>query len=77
VSLIISRGPDLVQVPNVVGDNIAAAKTQLEALGFVVTVDSLIPENSWDNNLAVVESTTPDASMLVKRGSTVTIKGKI
>ncbi|MGX5680579.1 Stk1 family PASTA domain-containing Ser/Thr kinase [Schumannella luteola] len=77
VTLIISRGPDLVQVPDVIGDNIAAAKAELEAAGFVVEVNSLIPEASWDNNLAVVASTSPGPGEMAKRGSTVTITGQI
>ncbi len=77
VALIISRGPDLVQVPDVVGDNIAAAKAELEAAGFTVQVNSLIPEASWDNALAVVASTSPGPGELAKRGSEVTITGQI
>lgn len=77
VTLIVSRGPDLVQVPDVIGDNIAAAKAELEAAGFVVEVNSLIPEASWDNNLAVVASTNPGPGEMAKRGSTVTITGQI
>jgi serine/threonine-protein kinase len=77
VTLILSRGPDLVQVPDVVGDNIAAAKAELEAAGFQVEVNSLIPEASWDNNLAVVASTSPGPGELAKRGSLVTITGQI
>ena len=77
VSLIVSRGPDLVQIPDVIGDNIAAAKAELEALGFVVIVDSLIPEQSWDNNLAVVESTSPGPGEFAKRNSEITIVGEL
>ena len=77
VFLIISRGPDLVPVPDVIGDNIAAAKAELEAAGFDVDVNSLIPENSWNNNLAVVQSTNPGPGEQIKRGSTVTITGEI
>ncbi len=77
VTLILSRGPDLVQVPDVIGDNIAAAKAELEAAGFQVEVNSLIPEASWDNNLAVVASTSPGPGELAKRGSLVTITGQI
>ena len=75
VSLIISRGPDLVQVPNVVGDNIAAAKTQLEGLGFVVTVDTTIQEKFWGFPPAVVTGQDPAGASMIKRGATVTISG--
>jgi serine/threonine-protein kinase len=77
VFLIISRGPDLVPVPDVIGDNIAAAKAELEAAGFEVQVNSLIPQDSWDNNLAVVASTDPGPGEQIKRGSKVTITGEI
>lgn len=77
VSLLVSRGPDLVQIPDVEGDNIAEAKAELEALGFAVDVQSLIPEEDWGNKLAVVKETTPGPGELAKRGSTVTIVGKI
>jgi len=75
VDMIISRGPDLVQVPNVVGNNIQAAKTQLEGLGFVVIVNSKIQEVFWSFPPAVVTAQDPAGSAMVKRGSTVTIKG--
>ncbi len=75
VSLIISRGPDLVQVPNVVGDNLAAAKAQLEGLGFVVTVDTVLPQSFWTVPQAVVTGQDPAGSTMVKRGATVTIVG--
>ena len=64
-------------MPDVIGDNIAAAKAELEAAGFEVDVNSLIPEDSWDNNLAVVASTDPGPGEQIKRGSTVTITGQI
>ena len=75
VSLIISRGPDLVQVPNVVGNNIAAAKTQLEGLGFVVTVNTKIQEVFWSFPPAVVTAQDPAGATMIKRGSKVTISG--
>jgi serine/threonine-protein kinase len=76
VSLIISRGPDLVQVPDVVGDNIQAAKDQLEGLGFVVVVDApTIPEAFWSFPPAQVTAQDPAGGTSIKRGSTVTISG--
>ena len=75
VDLIISRGPDLVQVPDVIGDNIAAAKAELEGLGFVVEVDTNIQEIFWSFPPAVVTGQTPGGGEMAKRGSTVTISG--
>ena len=75
VDLIISKGPDLVQVPNEVGNNIQAAKNELESLGFVVVVNSDIQEVFWSFPPAVVTGQDPEGSTMAKRGSTVTISG--
>jgi serine/threonine-protein kinase len=75
VSLIISRGPDLVQVPDVVGNNIQAAKNELEGLGFVVVVDTILPEKFWSTEPAQVTAQDPAGGTSIKRGSTVTISG--
>jgi serine/threonine-protein kinase len=75
VDLVISRGPDLVQVPDVIGDNIAAAKAELEGLGFVVLVDSDIQEIFWSFPPAVVTDQSPAGGEMAKRGSEVTIFG--
>lgn len=75
VDLVISRGPDLVQVPDVIGDNIAAAKAELEGLGFVVEVDTDIQEIFWSFPPAKVDDQSPAGGEMAKRGSTVTISG--
>jgi serine/threonine protein kinase/beta-lactam-binding protein with PASTA domain len=74
-TLIISRGPDLVQMPDVIGDNIAAAKSELEDAGFVVTVDTAIQQIFWSFPPAVVTDQDPSGGEMVKRGSAVTIYG--
>ena len=75
VSLVISRGPDLVQVPDVTGDNIAAAKAELEALGFIVIVETAIQEIFWSFPPAVVTDQSPVGGEMAKRASSVTIYG--
>ena len=75
VQLIISRGPDLVQVPDVEGDTIAAAKAELEALEFVVVVNTDIPMAFWSFPPAKVTNQDPNGGEMLKRGSTVTIEG--
>jgi beta-lactam-binding protein with PASTA domain/tRNA A-37 threonylcarbamoyl transferase component Bud32 len=75
VDLVISRGPDLVQLPDVIGDNIAAAKAELEDLGFVVNVETAIQEIFWGFPPAVVTDQSPAGGELVKRASEVTIYG--
>ncbi|MGV8851600.1 MAG: Stk1 family PASTA domain-containing Ser/Thr kinase [Rhodoglobus sp.] len=74
-SLVISRGPDLVQMPDVVGDNIAAAKRELEEAGFVVSVDTSIQQIFWSFPPAKVTDQDPAGGEMVKRGSDVTIYG--
>jgi len=76
-TLIISRGPDLVQMPDVIGDNIKSAKTELEALDFVVKVETKtnLPPSFWEFGPAVVTDQDPEAGAMIKRGSDVTIYG--
>lgn len=73
VSLVVSKGVDLVEVPDVLNDNVAAAKKTLEDAGFVVEVVSDIAEPNWGSPLLTVDSTDPAAGESIKRGSTVTI----
>jgi serine/threonine-protein kinase len=75
VSLVISKGPDLVEVPDVIGDNIAAAKAELEGLGFVVQVNTDIQPIFWSFPPAKVTDQTPGGGEKLKRGSKVIIEG--
>lgn len=75
VSLIISRGPDLVAIPGDIEDmTLGAAKAALEALGFVVTVDTNIPEIFWDLPASEVDACTPGPGEQAIRGSEVLIE---
>jgi serine/threonine-protein kinase len=69
VQLVVSRGPELVEVPGVVAMGVDAATEKLESLGFRVEV-----ENS-DNYIGVgfVFSSDPDAGSMAPRGSTITL----
>jgi beta-lactam-binding protein with PASTA domain/tRNA A-37 threonylcarbamoyl transferase component Bud32 len=70
VVLTLSKGPDLVEVPNVVnGQTIAQAREQLEELGF--TVSSNVPGFLEGAVVASVQS--PAAGEKLKRGSEVTV----
>ncbi|MGZ0212436.1 MAG: Stk1 family PASTA domain-containing Ser/Thr kinase [Actinomycetales bacterium] len=75
VTLITSRGPDLVQVPDVSGDTINAAISELEALDFIVNVETDLPQGFWGSGLAIVSGTDPSAGESIKRGSEVTVYG--
>ncbi|MFC6355857.1 Stk1 family PASTA domain-containing Ser/Thr kinase [Luethyella okanaganae] len=69
LTLRVSKGQDVVAVPTVIGKTIAAARTELEALGFVVVAD--IP--GFTEGVLTVNYQRPDAGKELKRGSTVKI----
>jgi serine/threonine-protein kinase len=71
VSLTISKGPELITMPNVVGETVAAAKNELESLGFSVLVDT----DQLSSRFGVVKVTrqNPAASSRVRVGAQVTI----
>jgi serine/threonine-protein kinase len=75
VTLVVSKGPDLVAVPSTASLTIAQAKALLERAGFVVTVSSTIPEEFWDDSFAKAKETVPAATREVARGSKVTVYG--
>ena len=74
VTLVVSRGPELVAIPDVVGDTIAQAKASLEGLGLVVEVRSDFPESEWDKAFARVTSTEPVDGQEVPKGSRVVVR---
>jgi beta-lactam-binding protein with PASTA domain/tRNA A-37 threonylcarbamoyl transferase component Bud32 len=76
VVLVVSRGPDLVEVPDVAGDTIADAVATLKAAGFAVDVRTDVPEEDWDRPYVRVASTEPGAGK-VKRGTTIIVRGLI
>jgi serine/threonine-protein kinase len=71
VSLTVSKGPELITMPNVVGETVAAAKNELESLGFSVLVDT----DQLSSRFGVVKVTrqNPAASSRVRVGAQVTI----
>ena len=70
IVLTVSKGEDLIEVPNVItGQTIAQAREQLEALGFTVT--SNVPEFLEGAVVASVQSPAPGERL--KRGSEVTV----
>ena len=70
-TLEISKGPEIVIMPNVVGETIAAAKTLLENLGLRVVIDT----NQLSSNfgIAKVKNQTPSAGSETRVGDSVTI----
>jgi serine/threonine-protein kinase len=70
-TLEISLGPEIVVMPNTVGETIAAAKTLLENLGLLVVVDT----NQLSSNfgIAKVKQQTPQSGSEIRVGDGVTI----
>ncbi len=73
LTIIVSRGPDLVEVPNVAGRSINDAAAILEDAGFRVELDTNVPPGLRDSELAPVQSTSPAAGERVLRNAVVTI----
>jgi serine/threonine-protein kinase len=71
VTLNVSKGPEFVTMPNVVGETVAAAENALKALGLSVTVDT----DQLRSRFGVVKVTrqNPAASSRVRVGAQVTI----
>jgi serine/threonine-protein kinase len=70
-TLEISKGPEIVTMPNVIGETIAAARTLLKNLGLTVVVDT----NQLSSNfgIAKVKRQTPEAGSEIRVGDSVTI----
>lgn len=68
VTIVVSKGPDLVEVPAVTGKPTGEATTVLEAAGFKVQVTTVF------TTLGLVAEQSPGAGTTAKRGSTVTVK---
>jgi serine/threonine-protein kinase len=71
VTLKVSKGPEFVTMPNVVGETVAAAQNALKSLGLLVTVDT----DQLSSRFGVVKVTkqNPAASSRVRVGTQVTI----
>jgi serine/threonine-protein kinase len=66
VTVLVSKGPDLVAIPPVQGETVPQATQALYSAGFAVTVN-----NAGSN--ATVKATNPPAGTMAPRGSNVTI----
>jgi eukaryotic-like serine/threonine-protein kinase len=76
VKLIVSKGVDLVAIPDIVGKSINDATQLLKKAGFTVKVDSDLPPDYWQ--VQKVDSYTPDdGSGKAKRGIEITIKARV
>ncbi|WP_240645818.1 Stk1 family PASTA domain-containing Ser/Thr kinase [Georgenia sp. SYP-B2076] len=68
VALVVSRGPDLVAVPDVVGSQVAPARQALEAAGFRVEVDEVL-----GGFFGTVRAQDQAAGAMLPRGTVVTL----
>lgn len=69
VTVIISKGPEMIEVPNVVGGLIADGAKTLKALGFNVTSNA--PNSYWSQLRVLSMSVTPGTKQ--PKGSTITL----
>jgi len=67
VDVVVSKGPDLVDVPNVVGWTVADAMAKLAELGFSVSTNT--PEQYWDTKVKS-QSVAPGPA---RRGSEIVV----
>lgn len=74
VTLLVSRGPNQVKMPNVIGETISAAKLELTGLGLNVVVNTDQLEKNW--GIVKVKTQTVPAGTLVPVTSSVTISNK-
>lgn len=77
ITLLVSRGPELVAVPNVIDQTIQQAKSALEALGFRVEVRSEIPEEDWSKSYSRVTSMDPSAGQEIPTGTLIILRSFI
>jgi eukaryotic-like serine/threonine-protein kinase len=69
VSFVVSKGPELIEVPSVRGNGVDAARETLEGLGFHVETE----DAPGSLGLGFVFSQSPDAGEMVPPGSTITL----
>jgi len=74
VTITVSRGPELIAIPDLVGDTIQDAVDTLKGLGLTVEVRSEYPESAWDEPFARVTSVEPAEGQQVPLGTLVIIR---
>ncbi len=74
VTLVVSKGSSLVTVPRVVGETLLAAKSALEALGLVVSVNTDQLQSNW--GVAKVKRVSAAAGTQLRVGDSITIFSK-
>ena len=78
IALTISRGPELVTIPPVIGQNVALARNTLEELGFTVRVRPQAQEGVDPvEELSIVTAVEPSVGQQVPRGTEVTLRSVV
>jgi len=78
IALTISRGPELVTIPSVLGQNVAIARNTLEELGFVGRVRPQAQEGvEPTEELSIVTAVEPSVGQQVPRGTEVTLRSVV
>jgi serine/threonine-protein kinase len=70
VTLLVSKGPTLIEVPNVVGMDVATATATLQTAGFQVTAVNKLPVAILNK----VYSQNPAAGTMSPKGSVITLE---
>jgi serine/threonine-protein kinase len=74
VKLLVSRGPNLVIMPNVIGETVLAAKALLESAGLKVLVNTDQVQSKW--GIVRVKRSSDPVGAKLKAGYSVTISTK-
>ncbi|WP_460829241.1 PASTA domain-containing protein [Nocardioides hungaricus] len=69
ISFVVSKGPELIEVPSVRGQGVDAATATLEGLGFKVRTE----DASGSLGLGFVWSQSPGGGELAPKGATITL----
>jgi beta-lactam-binding protein with PASTA domain len=69
ITVVLSRGVELVQVPRLIGKSLSSAKRIIEDKGFVV--GNVSYEVSIDYNVGIVMRQSPGAGKMIKKGSKI------
>jgi len=74
VTLVVSKGPTTVVVPNLVGETLAASELALKTLGLVVVVNTDQLQSNW--GMIKIKTISVPSGTVVKRGSQIIISNK-
>ena len=74
VKLLVSKGPNVVIMPQVVGETLSAAQNLLQSLGLIVVVDTNQLQSNW--GISKVKRASQTAGTQLRAGDQVTIYSK-